>query len=354
MSAPDVAVIGGGIVGVAAAAFLARAGARVELFERGELAAAASGRNSGAVQHPYDPELVALHRETVEHYRDLLELDDEPAGVLVLAREAAALEPFVAGVDAVSPELEPALVDAREAEPALAPGIAACRLRTGYPVHPAAATSAFARLARDAGAVLHTGANAALAGRGVLVDGVRRPAGAVLVAAGPWTPAVVDPAGAWRPIAPVWGVNVEVGLEEPPRAILEEGGVEGAVAGKAPPVLFSLVTAAGVSALGSTFLDEEPNPAALAPELLRHGRSFVPALAQAGTISARACARPASLDGRPLLGPVTGVDGLFVAAGHGPWGISTGPASSRLVADAILHPGTKIPPALDVARTCAG
>jgi glycine/D-amino acid oxidase-like deaminating enzyme len=43
-----------------------------------------------------------------------------------------------------------------------------------------------------------------------------------------------------------------------------------------------------------------------------------------------------------------------VAAGHGPWGISTAPASARLVAEAILHPGTAIPDALDVARTCAG
>ncbi|MGH2805554.1 MAG: FAD-dependent oxidoreductase, partial [Thermoleophilaceae bacterium] len=54
-SYPDVAVVGGGIVGCAAAAFLAEAGARVELFERGALAGAASGRNSGSIQHPFDP-----------------------------------------------------------------------------------------------------------------------------------------------------------------------------------------------------------------------------------------------------------------------------------------------------------
>ena len=44
MSAPaDVAIIGGGIVGCAAAAFLAEAGVRVELYEGEEVAAAASG-----------------------------------------------------------------------------------------------------------------------------------------------------------------------------------------------------------------------------------------------------------------------------------------------------------------------
>ena len=45
---------------------------------------------------------------------------------------------------------------------------------------------------------------------------------------------------------------------------------------------------------------------------------------------------PVSLDGRPLVGPAEGVDGLWVAAGHGPWGISTGPATARLAADALL------------------
>jgi glycine/D-amino acid oxidase-like deaminating enzyme len=51
---------------------------------------------------------------------------------------------------------------------------------------------------------------------------------------------------------------------------------------------------------------------------------------------ARACARPQSLDGRPLVGPAGGIDGLWIAAGHGPWGISTGPATARLAADALL------------------
>jgi D-hydroxyproline dehydrogenase subunit beta len=346
MSAPDVAVIGGGIVGVAAATFLARAGAQVELFERGELASGASGRNSGAVQHPYDPELVGLHEETIALYRALdgFAFDAEPAGVLVLGHDNGALAEVAADLGRAYPELEPVVLEGRSVEPALAPGVSACRLRSGHPVRPEAATLALARAARAAGAVLQTDAE-------VTVAELRQRAGAVLVAAGPWTPQVVDPSGGWRPIAPVWGVNVEVAMADPPRAILEEGGVETAVAGEVPPVLFSLVTAAGVGALGSTFLQREPDPAAFVAQLLERGRAFVPALGEA--ISVRACARPQSFDGRPVLGPVPGADRLFVAAGHGPWGISTGPASARLVADTILDPGTAIPAALDVARTCA-
>jgi gamma-glutamylputrescine oxidase len=44
-SIADVVVIGGGIVGVSAAAHLASTGRRVVLVERTEIAAGASGRN---------------------------------------------------------------------------------------------------------------------------------------------------------------------------------------------------------------------------------------------------------------------------------------------------------------------
>ena len=63
---------------------------------------------------------------------------------------------------------------------------------------------------------------------------------------------------------------------------------------------------------------------------------FVPELAGTHAVSVRACARPMSADGRPLLGPLPAAEGLFVATGHGPWGVSLGPGSARLVADAVL------------------
>jgi len=349
--APDVAVIGGGIVGAAAAAFLAEAGARVVLYERDRIAGAASGRNSGVIQHPYDPVLADLHRETLELYRELegLELPPARAGVLLLAGRREALAGTAAGLARDCPELHPELVEPGELEPALAPGLAACLIDTGYPVRPAAATIAFAERARRGGATLLEGSEARpwiddARLRGIVAAGERRPAGAVLVAAGPWTPSVV---AAPLPIAPVWGVNVEVDLEEPPRHVLEEVGVEDVGTGSGPRSLFSLVTAGGISALGSTFLADEPDPAALHGGLVRRGERFVPALAGARVVSALACARPQCADGRPLTGPVA--DGLHVAAGHGPWGISTGPASARLAVDVLL--GRRDPPAaLDARR----
>jgi glycine/D-amino acid oxidase-like deaminating enzyme len=57
-----------------------------------------------------------------------------------------------------------------------------------------------------------------------------------------------------------------------------------------------------------------------------------------------------SIDGRQLIGAVPGLERAFVAAGHGPWGISTGPGSARLVVDAILGAGPPLDAELDAAR----
>ena len=356
------AIVGGGIVGCAAAAFLAEAGARVELFEQGRVAGAASGRNSGSIQDPFEPVMRALHSETLDILRELdgFELAPEPAGVLVLARDRVVVEAVPEG-ELLSP------AEVRALEPGVAPGVWARRLDTGYPVEPAAATRALARRAHRAGALLHEGRAAwpwVLGGkaRGVLVGSEHCAAGSVLVAAGPWTPEVIDPAGAWQPISPVWGVVVEVLMDAPPRHVLEQTGIDALVEGgpearrargrglaRAGATLFSLVVADGSVSLGSTFLSGEPDPASWAGVLKRAGVPFVPALERAKVERARACARPVSLDGRPLVGPVTGVDGLWVAAGHGPWGLSTGPATGRLTADALLG-RAELPPELAASR----
>ena len=64
----------------------------------------------------------------------------------------------------------------------------------------------------------------------------------------------------------------------------------------------------------------------------------------------RACPRPLSADGLPLVGAVAGRDNLYICAGHGPWGISTGPATARLVSDLILGRAPSIPPELSPER----
>ena len=373
----DVVVIGGGIIGCAAAAMLADRGAHVLLVEQTAIGAGASGRNLGALQHPFDPALAPLHEDSLARYRALADRDPEltvgrrPAGLLLLNRDEQAAEEQAVRLGRSVPELEPELLspaDVHRLEPLLARGPAAIRLATGYPIPPAAATAAWATLAVEKGVDLLVGVAAEPAvvdgtATGVTLAGGRSvAAGAVLVAAGPWSPPLVDPAGDWRPIAPTYGVTVQLRMPAAPGHIVEEDSVDAinvgrpeAAAARAaastdadPPSLFSLASAGGVSTLGSTFLPAEPDAGTVATLLLRRAARWVPSISSAEVIGRRLCARPQSVDGRPFIGPI-GVDRLFVCAGHGPWGISTGPGSAALVVRAILD-GTAPPEELAAAR----
>jgi glycine/D-amino acid oxidase-like deaminating enzyme len=360
---PEVAVIGGGIAGCSVAALLAEAGAAVTLYEREEIAAGASGRNSGVIQHPMDPALVPLYEGSLELYGGLghgFALPAEPTGLLVVGRDAAALAADRDAVAAAFPELAPEYLEGaalQAAEPALAGDLCAYRLHTGRPVPPAAATRAWAERASAAGARLEIGVTATGARRDGRVEGVTvAPAGrrvaadAVVVAAGPWTGAALG-APEWHVVSPLWGVVAQVRLPTPPLHTIEQAGVEALTSpGGGPNSLFSIVTAGGASGVGSTFTPEPLDATTTAPMLLERGARYVPALATARIESVRTCARPLSADGRPRLGPVPDTDCLYLLTGHGPWGISLGPGSARVVADAILGTRAEIAPELAAAR----
>jgi D-amino-acid dehydrogenase len=184
--------------------------------------------------------------------------------------------------------------------------------------------------------------------RGVALDeGENAPADQVLLAGGPWTPEILVAEPPWPPITRTWGVTVQVGLADPPHHVLEEGvvhtvNVPSGLAGS----LFSLIAVGGMATVGSTFLAEQPDAEAVALALIQRGSAFVPALADAPVISTRMCARPQSIDGRPFIGLVANVEGQFVCAGHGPWGISTGPGSAALVVDLLLGRPNRVAPEL--------
>jgi glycine/D-amino acid oxidase-like deaminating enzyme len=407
-TSPDVVIVGGGIVGTAAAAMLAQAGARVTLIEREGLAAGASGANSGVVQHPFDPILAALYRETVTLYRELsaadlgFRLGDQPAGLLYLSADEVAVRDMDRSLAEAFPDLQREVVTGaalERLEPAVAPGLWACRVGIGFPVHPGASTYAYATLAERRGAHIRLGRSAALDLRGdevvgVVVDGQPLACDAVLVAAGPWSPELIDPAGRWRPIRHRWGVVVEVELAAGPSHVLEEAEIGAVIGtqlvetsaagaagetsaagaagktsavdvwaaetraaetpGESDPdeelVDFSLVPLPGVASVGSTFLARQPDPAAWTERILTRATEFVPGVADAPIRGTRSCARPQSADGRPLIGRVPGRRGLYICAGHGAWGISTGPASARLVVDEILGHDPSIPSELDPSR----
>lgn len=342
----EVVVVGGGIVGTAAALFLAEAGASVTLLEAEVVAAAASGRNAGSIQHPMDVERAELYEESVALHRRFGVIGDAAAGLLVVGPDAASAREGAAAFAGLRTQVldERAL---RAVEPELADGLSGVLVEgTGFPAHPAAATRRLAEEARAMGARIVEGARArveVVGGRAtgaVVHDGRRYAADRVLVAAGPWSSAVADPSGAWAPIRALWGVTVQVALPggRSVRHRIEEWD-EPFDAG----VQFEATPLAEVTVLGASRTAEVPDEAAVAAAIRARAARFLPVLGEARVERVATCGRPVTRDGLPLIGPVPGVQDLYVAAGHGPYGISLGPASGRIAADVLL--GREAPPA---------
>jgi D-hydroxyproline dehydrogenase subunit beta len=367
---PDVAIVGGGIVGAACAHELSRRGASVALFERDELAAGASGRNQGWFIVSPDPPCTPMSRASLSMYLDVVDtsavpvrFDPEPVGYVLVAADEAAVEParvHAATWTAVGVPAEyvegPAL---REAEPALAPdAIGGWVLDEGRRVDPGALTVALATSARERGAVIHHHVHVrALTRAGDRITGVATDDGVVtadtvILAAGPWSAPVLRPLGIDLPVTGARGWIVE--LAGPPgllrRLIEEEDGVpelpevfptaDDLAAGiKTEPAVATIVHSAvdGTVVCGASHHpvvrpeSEDPTaPQRIAERAIR----LVPSLGGLSVRGTRWGIRPMSPDGRPLVGWIA--EGLFAATGHGPEGVLLGGGTAMLAADLIL------------------
>jgi len=164
----DVVVIGGGIVGVSAAFFLARQGASVVLCEKGAIGAEQSGRNQGWVRisaRPV-PELpLALHSLSIwEQLQDLTSADVgyRRSGLVALGRSPKDLDDNAKWISAASSfKLDGRMIGQAELDrllPARAPD-----LKYGFHssldghAEPQLVAPAIAKAARRAGAVLNIG-----------------------------------------------------------------------------------------------------------------------------------------------------------------------------------------------------
>jgi glycine/D-amino acid oxidase-like deaminating enzyme len=347
----DVAIIGAGIVGCSTAYFLAREGVAVTVYDPSGIAAGASGRNNGLVEHSYDAVSSPLFFETVELLREWLgeAMPKEPVGALLLADDEAAARELLTQYSQF-PELDPVLLDpaaARAEEPLLADGLWGCLLHTGFPISPLEATSAVADRARAAGAEF-------VLGEPVSLTDLRASGCEVMVAAGAWSADVLTGLIPANAVQPLWGVIVLVELPQGPRHPIIEGTVTrglttGKITNQAP---FTLLPSPSWLAVGSTMIDgPEPSAGAWGPRLLSHGTRFVPLIAEARVQSTLVCARPKSFDNRPILGRVPGQDRLWLASGHGGRGMSLGAATGRLMAEAIIAgDNSGIAPELSAAR----
>jgi D-hydroxyproline dehydrogenase subunit beta len=391
---PDVVVVGGGIIGCATAFELASRGARVTLLERDELAAGASGRNLGYVDTSKDPVLAPLARRSLERYLELTErppfpvfLDREPIGTLAVTIDEDELEDLrmwaasasAVGVDVT--ELDPE--GARALEPELSPDVlAGYLLREGHRVDPTAMTLCLAALARASGATIEHHRPA----RRLVIDGDRVtglvtddsviPADVVVLAAGPWSSALVRPLGVALPIRSARGWLVHAAparrlihhwIQSGARRLLTGneaagghdatslevtvgGFAEGAEEREVSPMIQPAPDGSVI-----TGTSREPSFAAdsfdleIPRQVARSAARLVPALTEAPVVATWSGVRPVSPDERPLLGWLR--EGLFVAGGHGSEGVILGEGSAQLAAEMVLGETPWLDPApFDPAR----
>ena len=52
--------------------------------------------------------------------------------------------------------------------------------------------------------------------------------------------------------------------------------------------------------------------------------------------------RPLSPDGKPIIGPVPGLESVLLATGHATKGIHLGPITGRIITDYISHGSTRV------------
>ncbi|MBW4707878.1 FAD-binding oxidoreductase [Roseobacter sp. YSTF-M11] len=200
----DVVVIGGGVIGVSTALFLARAGRRTVLLEKGRIAAEQSGRNWGWIrQQGRDPDELPIMVEANRLWRGLSaethqDIGLRQAGVTYLAASGAQMARYAAWAPIAREQgVDTRLMSAAETA-ALLPGAArrytgALHTASDMKAEPWQAVPALAEIAAREGATLVE--NCAVrsldvaAGRvaGVVTEQGRISAPEVVLAGGAWS-----------------------------------------------------------------------------------------------------------------------------------------------------------------------
>src|SRR5215472_4455386 len=361
-----IVVIGGGIVAASVAYHLARRDVPV-IIVAADHAGAATDAGAGIIcpwaEQADDPGY-RLSAEGARYYPELLaklagdgqaDAGYARVGALCVAADTVALEAAAARLRsrlAATPEIgEVAVLEPggpARMFPPLAAGLAGVWIAGGARLDGRAITGSLLRAAAGRGArrIRATARLDLAAGRvtGVRAGSDRIGADAVVVAAGAWTAQVCAGAGWPLPIGPQRGQIVHARLP-------------GADTGSWPVVLpagdpYLLGFPAGRVVLGATREDAGFEYAATlggVGGLLAAGLQLAPGLAPAALLETRIGFRPATADGRPLLGLLA--EGLLVAAGHGPQGLTAGPWTGRAAAAlAMGEPaGTDVAP-FDPAR----
>lgn len=348
--ASDVIIIGGGVVGLTVARRLALGGRRVRLLERSACGREASWAGAGILApcnpHRTDP-LHQLTERSLAMFEGFCAALQDQTGIdpeydrlgeltLLLTPEAVpvAESDARAGAAMRMPDgsaayemISPAAL--REMEPAAAPdALGALLCRSTATVRNPRLLAALVAGCQAAGVEVCEGVavdDLVVEGDrvvGVMAQGERHRGDCVVVCAGAWSGAIGAPLAEWLPVRPVRGQMVLMHAEPGRlRHVLARGK------------RYLVPRRDGHILAGST---EEPEAgfakrntpegiAAVSEAALR----LAPGLADAPLLATWAGLRPGTPDGRPYVGPVPALAGLWAATGHFRSGLTLAPVTAE-------------------------
>jgi glycine oxidase len=350
----DVLVIGGGVIGLTTAYYLARDGVRVTVVEQGEFGRQASWAGAGIIppgnpalaQTPYD--VLRAHSSGLypQLSQELLEEtgiengyvvcggvefpesgEDQPAeewrgeGIACVTLQRYQLDQLLPGVP-------------RHVERAyLIPGMAQVRNPWHLQALQAACERRGVRLVSQCPVRSLDERGSRIAS--VETDRGHWTAGRYLVTAGAWTQGLLAPLG-WLPgIRPIRGQIALLHTDKPALHWI-------LLCGKR----YVVPRSDGRILVGSTEedagFDTRPTGGAIGG-LLTFAAGLLPALADAPLERCWAGLRPGSPDGMPYLGQLPGWDNLYVAAGHFRAGLQLSPATGLALAQLLQGKAAPVP-----------
>ncbi|MDA0262558.1 MAG: FAD-dependent oxidoreductase [Chloroflexi bacterium] len=379
----DVLIIGGGICGVTTAFHLAQHGERVTLLERGQLAGEASGVNAGGlggVGWGHIPDLQSyLTAGSFEIFKTL-QLDmgydiefHAPGGLQAVhnAEQWNYTSNRVLKLRSEGYDVE--LLTTREArtiEPEASEHLAGFMymLNRGR-ANPTKATMAFGEAASDLGASIKTGHD--VQGLTQRQDGSWQAqtnqgefsSKTLVLAAGAWSRPVGDLLGIKIPVAPIKGqmwatdpvppsIFHMIGSAESPH----DWSLQPPDTGFPPELthygtqritrhLYGGQTRNGEIIFGGdrqlAGYDYVPDESGIAVNR-RHAAEIIPLVAKLPISRTWAGIMPFSMDGKPIIGKVPGLENLFLVTGLASSGFGRGPMSGKLLAD-YIHTGHPAP-----------
>lgn len=365
----DVVIIGGGVIGTSIAYYLGKKGVKATVVEKKDLASGASGScDQNIFLQSKNPGIhlklalasAAMFSGLEEELGHPLEYHNKGGMILIESpEEMKVMRDFVARQQQIGLSVE---IISRDEAARMQRGLAehlvgATHSPQDAEVNPIELNIGFARAAKRLGAeILFETEVTGLKFQGQQVEAVETSRGTiwtplVIVAAGAWSPLIGEMAGLKIPIKPRRG---QIIITEPVPPFVAKGALSAQyIVAKYNPSLLqksssrSLQLGVGLSLsqtdkgnilIGATreFVGYDVrNTREAIKEVLKNAVRLVPGLKDINVIRTMGGIRPYTPDGLPLVGPVAGLEGFFMAAGHEGDGIALAPVTGTLAAELL-------------------